>query len=218
VRPERTTTGGHSRDLSRPGRWHPHHAGCVRHDAVTVGHAGSGSRPEDVSGNRIRCVRGSAQRAEIDFLGYFGRTPREVAHRMDPPRPLFRLLDRAWRRFRELYCAPDGSLVYTGQTFGRARDDPARRRTRHPGVRQRLYRLPRRHAGALLQAPRRGREWEAYSRMRIDQGARCRQDRPGFGKSSPRESPGRRSRARRPGRGRCAARCRGRRSRPSRRR
>jgi hypothetical protein len=34
-------------------------------------------------------------------------------------RDLFRLLDRAWRRFEELYCAPDGSLVYTGRTFGR---------------------------------------------------------------------------------------------------
>ena len=34
-------------------------------------------------------------------------------------RELFALLDRAWRRFEELYCAPDGSLVYDGKTFGR---------------------------------------------------------------------------------------------------
>lgn len=34
-------------------------------------------------------------------------------------RALFRLLDRAWRRFEELYCAPDGSLVFDGRTFGR---------------------------------------------------------------------------------------------------
>ena len=34
-------------------------------------------------------------------------------------RELFDVLDAAWRRFEELYCAPDGSLVYTGRTFGR---------------------------------------------------------------------------------------------------
>ncbi|WP_127502828.1 hypothetical protein [Actinoplanes solisilvae] len=34
-------------------------------------------------------------------------------------RRLFDLLDTAWRRFEELYCAPDGSLVYEGRTVGR---------------------------------------------------------------------------------------------------
>jgi hypothetical protein len=43
----------------------------------------------------------------------------------DPPswarlqRQLFEALDAAWRRFEDLYCAPDGSLVYAGRTFGR---------------------------------------------------------------------------------------------------
>ncbi len=34
-------------------------------------------------------------------------------------RELFALMDQGWRRFEELYCAPDGSLVYAGRTFGR---------------------------------------------------------------------------------------------------
>ncbi|XVV16251.1 hypothetical protein ACQP2X_18410 [Actinoplanes sp. CA-131856] len=34
-------------------------------------------------------------------------------------RELFDLLDTAWRRFEELYCAPDGSLRYDGRTVGR---------------------------------------------------------------------------------------------------
>ncbi|MCO8277764.1 hypothetical protein M1L60_45045 [Actinoplanes sp. TRM 88003] len=34
-------------------------------------------------------------------------------------RELFDALDAAWRQFEDLYCAPDGSLVYDGQTVGR---------------------------------------------------------------------------------------------------
>jgi hypothetical protein len=34
-------------------------------------------------------------------------------------RELFDLLDAGWRRFEQLYCDPDGSLVYSGRTFGR---------------------------------------------------------------------------------------------------
>ncbi|WP_043716444.1 hypothetical protein [Kutzneria sp. 744] len=34
-------------------------------------------------------------------------------------RELFALMDEGWRRFEQLYCAPDGSLVYAGRTFGR---------------------------------------------------------------------------------------------------
>jgi hypothetical protein len=34
-------------------------------------------------------------------------------------RELFDLLDAGWRRFEQLYCAPDGSLVFDGRTFGR---------------------------------------------------------------------------------------------------
>jgi hypothetical protein len=45
----------------------------------------------------------------------FDQPPRWAVRQRD----LFRLLDRAWRRFEELYCAPDGSLVFDGRTFGR---------------------------------------------------------------------------------------------------
>jgi hypothetical protein len=34
-------------------------------------------------------------------------------------RELFDLLDAGWRRFEELYCAPDGSLIFDGRTYGR---------------------------------------------------------------------------------------------------
>jgi hypothetical protein len=34
-------------------------------------------------------------------------------------RELFDLLDAGWRRFEQLYCADDGSLVFHGRTFGR---------------------------------------------------------------------------------------------------
>jgi hypothetical protein len=34
-------------------------------------------------------------------------------------RRLFDVLDTAWREFEELYCTPDGSLVYDGRTTGR---------------------------------------------------------------------------------------------------